>query len=84
MTELTTELLRPAEAAVLLTVHADTLARWRREGKGPRFVKFGTGRTAIIRYRREDLETYIDESSQSSTAETRLKKEAGGKLRRVK
>ena len=42
-----------------------TLANWRYEGKGPRFVKFGH----LIRYRPEDLEEYLDGRVFKSTSE---------------
>ena len=37
-----------------------TLARWRSEGKGPRYVRFGSGSGSTIRYRQNDLEEYIE------------------------
>lgn len=45
-------LLKPAEAAAFLGVHANTLRSWRSAGVGPRYVQH-TGRT--IRYRLCDL-----------------------------
>ena len=45
-------LLKPAEAAAFLGVHANTLRSWRATGTGPRFVQH-SGRT--IRYRIADL-----------------------------
>ena len=45
-------LLKPAEAAVFLGVHSNTLRSWRSAGTGPRYVQH-TGRT--IRYRVADL-----------------------------
>ena len=45
-------LLKPAEAAQFLGVHANTLRSWRATGTGPRFVQH-SGRT--IRYRISDL-----------------------------
>lgn len=35
---------------------ADTLRRWRSEGKGPDYVKLSG---SIVGYRREDLDTFI-------------------------
>jgi predicted site-specific integrase-resolvase len=62
-------LYRPVEAAELLLVSADTLARWRRNGTGPRFLKFGRGRTAVIRYRQQDIEDFVQDSLRCSTSD---------------
>jgi hypothetical protein len=36
----------------------DTLREWRARGFGPRSVKFGTGRTAHVRYRLSEVERF--------------------------
>jgi len=54
-TEMGNELLTPAEAAKVLRVSPATLPRWRWSGDGPDFVRVGRA----IRYRREDLDRYI-------------------------
>jgi len=41
-----------------------TLQRWRLEGTGPVFVKFGR----LVRYRQSDLEHFLDESARKSTS----------------
>jgi hypothetical protein len=64
----TRQLLTPQIVAAMLDVHPDTLARWRRRGDGPPFVKLGTGRTSAIRYRREDVDTYIEANVHESTS----------------
>jgi predicted DNA-binding transcriptional regulator AlpA len=48
-------LLRPREAAELLSLSPSTLASWRSRGRGPAFVRLG----AAIRYRMTDLEDYL-------------------------
>jgi predicted site-specific integrase-resolvase len=63
-------LYRPLEAAELLAVSVDTLARWRRNGTGPRFLKFGRGRTAVIRYRQQDIDDFVQDSLRCSTSDT--------------
>jgi len=45
-----------AQAATLLRHSLSTLRRWRREGTGPIFFRFGR----IIRYRLEDLQKFIE------------------------
>lgn len=51
------DLLRCEEAAQRLRVSEDTLASWRRLGRGPVFVRFGhLGR---VRYRSADIEAWL-------------------------
>jgi hypothetical protein len=58
------ELLSQDEVAKLLRVTTGTLANWRVEGKGPRYVKAGR-----IQYRRSDVAQYIENCVRSSTSE---------------
>ena len=51
-------LLRCDEVAELLRVGEDTLAGWRRLGKGPRYVRYGA---RCVRYRRRDVELWLSE-----------------------
>ncbi|MCP4600487.1 MAG: helix-turn-helix domain-containing protein [Proteobacteria bacterium] len=53
-------LLTPDEVARRLTVSVFTLARWRKDGFGPPFVKLGKGHSSLIRYRYSDLCTFIE------------------------
>ena len=48
-------LLKPAEGAAFLGVHANTLRSWRSAGTGPRHVRIGS---RVIRYRVADLLDY--------------------------
>ena len=50
------EVVRPAEAACLLSVSLSLLKKWRVQGGGPRFVRLG-GRA--IGYRRAELSDWI-------------------------
>jgi predicted DNA-binding transcriptional regulator AlpA len=52
------EVVRPVEAASLLSVSLSLLKKWRMRGDGPRFVRLG-GRA--IGYRRTDLSDWIAE-----------------------
>jgi predicted DNA-binding transcriptional regulator AlpA len=45
------------------------LERRRREGGGPRFFKSGPGRTAIVRYRKKDIEEWIEKLLRGSSSE---------------
>jgi predicted DNA-binding transcriptional regulator AlpA len=49
-------LLTRRQAAELLALKEQTLARWAMLGKGPRFVKCGS---RAVRYRPADIERYI-------------------------
>jgi excisionase family DNA binding protein len=51
-----THLLTTLEAATYLHLHADTLRRWRRERRGPAFVRV----RRQIRYDPNDLDAYVD------------------------
>ena len=53
---LTPEVVRPPEAASLLSVLLSLLKKWRLRGDGPRFVRLG-GRA--IGYRRVDLSDWV-------------------------
>ena len=58
-------LLNAREAAAWLRLGANTLAKWRILGKGPRFTRAGRS----IRYRRADLEAFVERRTARSTAE---------------
>lgn len=47
--------LRPEQAAAMLGVQTRTLSRWRSEGDGPRYFKFGRQ----VRYSTDDLNVWI-------------------------
>lgn len=46
-----------------------TLQAWRAAGKGPRFVKLGTGPRAPVRYRLSELRRWLATCERQSTAE---------------
>ena len=62
-------MLTPIEVAELLAVSQAALARWRRTGSGPRFVKLTRGRSGLIRYRQADLDAFIESSVRKSTSD---------------
>lgn len=53
------------QAAEFLQVKETTLEQWRWNGKGPRFCRLGR----CIRYRKADLETFVNERVFGSTTE---------------
>jgi predicted DNA-binding transcriptional regulator AlpA len=62
-----TQFYRTHELAAILGLRPGTLEIMRCQGRGPTFVKFGRA----VRYRKADIERWIEEQSQSSTAENR-------------
>ena len=52
------KLLTAEEAAEFLDIRVGTLAQWRSQGRGPRYIKI-EGR--LVRYRLADLEAYLEE-----------------------
>jgi hypothetical protein len=60
-------LLTPKEVSTILQVTQETLARWRQLEDGPKFVKFGRGRTAPIRYQVSDVIAFVEQSLREST-----------------
>lgn len=56
------EHLRPMQAAEYLGLAPGTLANWRTRRIGPTFSKLG----ALILYRREDLDRWVERGRQST------------------
>lgn len=57
-------LLDTAAAAAVLGVRPQTLAEWRTNGRGPRFIRVSARR---IRYRRTDLDAWLDAQTRTHT-----------------
>lgn len=53
------------QAADYLQVKGTTLEQWRWNGKGPRFIKMGRS----VRYRKTDLDAFIEARLYGSTTE---------------
>jgi excisionase family DNA binding protein len=53
------------EAAALLRISAVTLGRWRMEGRGPKFRKFGRR----VTYAADELLAWANQQSRSSTSQ---------------
>ncbi len=60
-----TMMLRTTEAAEYVGLRKSTLEAWRVRGDGPAFLKLGKA----VRYRREDLDAFINSSVRTSTTE---------------
>ena len=55
-------LLSTLQVAHILGLHPDTLRAWRKQGRGPEFVRVGTR----YRYRREAIEAYLSAKPQAA------------------
>jgi excisionase family DNA binding protein len=58
------DLLDEEKLAEWLMLPVGTLANWRYQGRGPRFVKVGRH----VRYRRSDVESWLEGNARQSTA----------------
>ena len=64
--ETTDQLLTPQQAAQLLQIQPNTLAKWRSSRSfGPEFVRVGSA----IRYRRDRLQSWIARNTYTTTME---------------
>jgi excisionase family DNA binding protein len=50
-------LMTTEAAAAELAVKPSTLARWRRQGRGPRYVRIGS---KVVRYRAADVNRWLE------------------------
>lgn len=66
-------LLNTKEVARILGIHPNTLWKWRNKGYGPMPVEIGPRDDRTYRYRRRDVERFIDQSSR----ENRYRKRGG-------
>ena len=64
-------LLTEHQAAETLAISVRTLQTWRCRGGGPVFIRLGRGRGAI-RYRPEDLQSYLSDRLRKSTSDPGL------------
>lgn len=49
------------EASKVAAVSVGTLRRWRCEGTGPPFYKFGRSRNSPIRYKKSDITEWLEQ-----------------------
>ncbi len=62
------QLLTEIETSKILCCTIAALRRWRRERRGPRFVKLGR----LIRYSQTDLENFVERSTQNVQEKRKL------------
>lgn len=72
-----TALLTTSDAAKVLGIRAQTLRTWRLSGRGPAYVRLGSGKFARACYTREELERWIAARTFTSTAHETTSKAAG-------
>ena len=60
-------LMTERQASAYLAVAVKTLQGWRWRGEGPRFLKLGRA----VRYRRAELEAFIEDGLRISTSDRR-------------
>jgi len=70
-------LLTTSEAAKFLSVRAQTLRVWRSTGRGPSYVRLGTGKFARAAYSPSELRRWVDARSFTSTSDETTKGAAG-------
>ena len=58
-----TVLLNTIQAAALLNIHPDTLRLWRKQGRGPAFLRIGTR----YRYTQQAIEEFLAASIEGGT-----------------
>lgn len=49
------DLLHPNQVAQRYGITPETLSNWRRERKGPHFIRLGTGKRPRVMYRLDDV-----------------------------
>jgi predicted DNA-binding transcriptional regulator AlpA len=59
-------LLTTNDVADEFGIAAQTLANWRWQGTGPCFIKTTPGRGGRVKYRRSDLEAWLDQRTVST------------------
>lgn len=59
------ELFNTREAADFLKVSTKTMERWRAEGGGPKYCKYGR----VVLYRRGEIESWLTANTFGSTSE---------------
>jgi hypothetical protein len=70
-------LLTTADAARYLGIRPQTLRTWRLSGRGPAYVRLGTGKFARAAYAEDELERWISARSFTSTSDETTKAAAG-------
>lgn len=70
-------LLTTSEAAKVLGVQAQTLRVWRLSGKGPAYVRLGSGKFARACYSPLALDRWIADRTFTSTSDETTKRAAG-------
>ena len=67
------ELLTREQVAKWLSLESHTLACWACERRGPPMVKFGSGRSAAVRYRRSAIEAWLADHDEAQAQAAKVK-----------
>lgn len=74
-------LLTPAELAKILPITERTLENWRLDGKGPPYVRLGSGAHNKVVYSWPAVEAWIGECTQKGDAQLKSEREARARQR---
>jgi hypothetical protein len=61
-------LLNNAEAAAAIGITPESLRFWRHKGRGPRYIKYGTSKSAGVAYDPADIQAWLNERKFSSAS----------------
>jgi hypothetical protein len=57
------------DAAEYLCVGNNTLGQWRARKQGPPYLKLGTAKSGLVRYRKKDIDKWMEQTAVDPTAE---------------
>lgn len=66
---MTDELLTSEQTAAILGLKPNCMDIWRLRGKGPKFIKLGDKKQSPVRYRRSDIDAWLETNTFASTSE---------------
>lgn len=56
------DLMHPRDVAKRYNMTPESLSNWRREGKGPKFVRLGNGKSPRVMYRVKDVVAWEEQN----------------------
>lgn len=67
------ELLTSEQTAAILGLKPNCLEIWRFRGQGPKFIKLGTKKQSPVRYKRSEVEAWLETNTFASTSDHSVK-----------